>query len=91
MGHNTISDVPDEPPARPLESPATATLISPLLGVLSSTGIGSMLIGRGSPGGSRYLYKLTCSAVYFTIVWGHGQVGVSNAALYHPFRWQKDS
>jgi hypothetical protein len=49
------------------------------------------LIGRGSLGGSRCLYKSTRSAVCFTIVWGHGRVVVSDAALYHPFRWQKDS
>jgi hypothetical protein len=83
--------IPDAPPAQPFVNSWAAALISLSVGVSLSTGIRSMLIGMGSPGESLRAYNAIRSAVCHSIVCGQGRVVVSNAARYHPLRWQNAS
>ena len=78
-------------PARLLVSSVTALRNSPSIGVPSLTGIGSTLMGRGSPGESLRAYNAIRLVVCHTIVCGQMRVVVSNADQYHPFRWRKAS
>ena len=75
----------DAPPLRPFVSSPTASRTSESVGTPSGIGAGSTLMGRGSPGGVLPVYKAIRSAVWRSIVWGHGRASTSVAARYHPF------
>ena len=50
-----------------------------------------MLIGIGALGLTLFLYKSTRSSVWRSIICLQGRASVSEASLYHPFKWRNAS